>query len=209
MRHIPTLSRSKAATVDQKIKLTVFCEDLNAAPDYFHTLKRAFESAIVEIEDIHGGSGEPKTIANKAILKRKQINQRKRDDKSVDRDQVWAVFDRDEHIWFDDAISMCKSGDVNVGYANPCFELWILLHQNDCHNSGDDRHEVQRACKRFLPGYDRRRGKTADFTELCKNVQLAERNGDWLNRQRETEGATMGRPSTTIQNLTRVIRGEI
>ena len=175
----------------------------------FYALKRIYQNSIVEIEEIIGAAGDPKKITERALKKPKEIRQRKRDDKSVDRDQVWAVFDRDEHVWFEDSIRRCGEQGVKVGYANPCFELWILLHQNSCHNSGDDRHQLQKKCAAFLPGYDPRGSKTGNFEDICQYVEVAEKHADWLTKQREIEANPRGRPSTSIHLLTRVIRGEI
>ena len=183
MRSVPSLSRSNSKKPkDQKKQLTIFCEDANASPDYFYTLKRIYQNTIVEISEIVGAAGVPTTIAAKAVQKQKEIRQRKRDDKSVDRDQVWAVFDRDDHVGFEDSIQLCGEHGVGVGFANPCFELWILLHQKACHNSADDRHQLQKKCEAFLPGYDPKRSKTGNFEAICPMVETAERNADWLER---------------------------
>ena len=49
---------------------------------------------------------------------------RRSKDSFEENDQVWAVFDRDEHPRFDEAIALCDGHGVLVGRSNPCFELW-------------------------------------------------------------------------------------
>ena len=39
--------------------------------------------------------------------------------------KFWAVFDRDEHPNFDEAVALCDSKSVRVGRSNPCFEVWL------------------------------------------------------------------------------------
>ena len=40
---------------------------------------------------------------------------------------------------------------------NPCFELWLILHERD-YDRPDHRDAVQRELKKLLPEYDNRRG---------------------------------------------------
>jgi RloB-like protein len=65
-------------------------------------------------------------------------------------DQVWAVFDRDDHEAFQEAVNRCEQVGVFVGRSNPCFELWLILHQQE-YDRPDGRDAVQAHLQRLCP----------------------------------------------------------
>ena len=121
------------------------------------------------------------------------------------QDQVWAVFDRDDHPEFEQAVLMCKQSGVRVARSNPCFELWLILHDQD-YNRPNHRQRVQADLKALRPEYDPKRAKTLDCDELVRRVQNAEQRAAAQLRDRELGGESYGNPSTTVGALTRAIR---
>lgn len=156
--------------------------------------------ALIEIR-IVPESGVPATIAEKAVAHAKR---KVRDSFSV-QDEVWAVFDRDEHPNFDFAVNRCREGKVRVARSNPCFELWLLLHRTDF-DRPDNRFDVQSALRRHCPEYNPSRGKLVDCVILLNTLTDAEQRAATLLRRRADEGDDMGAPSTTVHELTRAIR---
>ena len=159
--------------------------------------------------ETYGGVGVPYTIAKRAVkfAKRNGLarGSRRRRDTYEENDQVWAVFDRDEHPNFDNAVNHCEQHGVRVARSNPCFELWLILHERD-YNQPNHRSKVQSALKRVRPEYDSRAGKTPDCEELVLRVRQAERRAKVQLRNRELDGSPFGNPSTTVGHLTRAIR---
>jgi RloB-like protein len=189
-------------------KLIILCEDTYAAPDYLLTLGNFSANPKVKIDKdkLERGAGEPKTLIDKAITHRDTEAKKARKDGNEDINEVWVVFDRDKHEHFAEPIKRGETKGVNIAYAIPCFELWLILHF-ECHNRPDHHHEVQRKCKTLIPEYGKDGRKTANFSELVKSVEKAEKHADWLQVEREKEATFHGNPSTTIQHLTRKIRG--
>ena len=84
-------------------------------------------------------------------------------------DQIYAVFDRDNHDSYFDALSFAKSLDgklrndeklpvsVKAIASIPSFELWLLLHYEDIQHPLH-RDEVLARLKRHFPGYDKGTG---------------------------------------------------
>ncbi|NKC10848.1 MAG: GNAT family N-acetyltransferase [Gammaproteobacteria bacterium] len=161
----------------------------------------------VELHPI-GPAGVPYTLANSAAKKAAAIGIGKKDRQArssfEEHDQVWAVFDRDEHPRFNDAIALCTRSGVGVARSNPCFEVWLLLHEQDF-NKPDDRHAVQAHLKALRPEYDPDRAKSPNFSELLKTLDIAEKRAAKLLERREAERNAYGRPSTTVHELTRAI----
>ena len=120
-------------------------------------------------------------------------------------DRVWAVFDRDSHPEYEEAVALCERHGVEVARSDPCFELWLILHiekyDKPCSNS-----DAQRRLATLRPEYNRKGAKTADFTDLIRCVEDAEERAAMQLRLREQEGNPFGNPSTTVGRLTRAIR---
>ncbi|WP_084389102.1 RloB family protein [Fusibacter sp. 3D3] len=47
-------------------------------------------------------------------------------------DEIWVVFDRDPKTFFEhqynEIIEKCGKYGINIGFTNPTFEFWLLLH---------------------------------------------------------------------------------
>ncbi len=112
-----------------------------------------------------------------------------------ERDRVWAVFDRDTHPDFDEAIALCDAHRVEVARSNPCFELWLVLHHADY-----DRPAGSRNLKAEFVALN----MTCD--DLVGSVEDAEQRAAKQLERRSEEGAPYGNPSTTVGALTRALR---
>jgi RloB-like protein len=65
-------------------------------------------------------------------------------------DQVWTVFDRDQHQFFEESIELCTRVGVNLGRSNRCLEVWLILDVEDFHRP-DDRRQVCRHLYSITP----------------------------------------------------------
>ena len=206
-RSVPDLRRRKAR-LEPRRRFILFLEGRKTEPAYFDALKRACRSALIEIEP-HPGVGVPYTIAEKAVERTRELGlaprSRRRKDSFEVRDEVWAVFDRDEHPPFNEAVELCRNHGIGVGRSNPCFEVWLILHERD-YDRPDDRHAVQAELRRLRPEYEIDGPKTPDCEDLIRRVEDAERRGNDQLRRRDDEGIPFGNPSTTVGQLTTAIR---
>lgn len=83
---------------------------------------------------------------------------------SKEFEAVYAVFDRDSHRTYHNALARARALDGKLRNRDkqrvrffavptvPCFELWLLLHFEDVFAFGD-RHEVIDKVTRCIPGY--------------------------------------------------------
>jgi hypothetical protein len=180
----------------------IYCEGKNTEPGYFKALERSLRSAIIDVEVQR--TGAPKTIAEDAIARPMEEGlargSRKRPENSFERDdQVWAVFDRDEHEPFDEVIELCERQGVRIGRSNPCFEVWLILHEEEFERP-DDRHQVCRHLRELRPEYDPYGAKTCDWQKMIGRVEAAEDRASTQLRHRVSEGTPFGPPSTTVAN---------
>ena len=191
---------------ETKRLFVLYCEGENTEPDYFYALERFVKSRLLEIE-YDSPAGVPFTIAEKAVERAKQMGLRRGRSSFEEGDQVWAVFDRDEHPRFDEAVTLCEQSGVNVARSDPCFEVWLILHHEDCHRPLT-RHEAQKRLQQLCPEYNRNGAKTVDCAKLIARIDDAEGRAEKHLASRASEGNAFGASSTTVHLLTKAIRGK-
>lgn len=206
-RHAPDLRR-RSHRREPKRRFIIYCEGRNTEPAYFHALRRTCADALIDVETIPA-AGVPYTLAEAATRRARELGLSRRSHKPLDsyeeRDEIWAVFDRDEHPRYPEAVALCEGVGVGVGRSNPCFEVWLILHEADF-DRPDDRHAVQSHLRRLRPEYDPANGKMPDCADLVGSIEQAERRAEAQLVRRENEANRYGRPSTTVGRLTRAIR---
>ena len=124
----PTLRR-RGPSRDPKIKITVVCEGKLTEPGYIYAFARDCGALVAIDLALETGAGVPLSVVQKAITLKPKTHRIA--DGFDERDEFWAVFDRDEHPNFSDALHRAKAAGVHVAYSNPCFELWVVLHFQD------------------------------------------------------------------------------
>lgn len=204
-----TALRGRRAPVrEPKRQFVLFCEGRKDEPDYFRAIRRACQSTLIDMEVVPG-PGVPMTVAERAADRAQKHGlaprRRKPKDSFEKSDQVWAVFDRDVHPRFDDAVKLCERNGVRVARSNPCFELWLILHEGD-YDGYRSRHDVQGDWKSLRLEYGRGSTGTPNYDSLVQRVEDAERRAETLLQRRDEEGKPHGNPSTTAGRLTRAIR---
>ena len=204
---MPALKRRRQKR-EPKRRFFIFCEGDKTESTYFAAVKTAHANALIEVNTIPG-VGVPKTIAAAAAELARSLGlsprSRKPQNSFEEDDEVWAVFDRDQHPDFDTAIDRCRGVDVHVGRSNPCFEVWLILHETD-YDKPDDGKAAQSHLAPLRPEYDKRSAKSPDCNDLVTRVEIAEDRAEKQLERRVNQRAPYGRPSTTAGHLTRAIR---
>ncbi len=207
-RSPPASLRRRGPTREPKQRFTIICEGKNTEPEYFYALQATIQDALV-ILVIEPAAGMPMTIAQRAVdlASQHQKNRRKhgKTDSYEENDAIWAVFDRDQHPRFDEAVGLCEAKGIGVARSNPCFELWLILHKADF-DRPDTGDAMQRHLQRLCPEYDAAKGKRPDCARLLDHIDGAEQRAERQLLAREDEGKPFGPPSTTMVHLTRAIR---
>lgn len=202
-RNRANLKRRRAIR-DPKQRFLIVCEGKNAEPRYFRALERLSNTII----DVIAAAGTPDAIAKIAIReaeKRGVIGRHRGKLAWYERtDEVWAVFDRDEHDHYEDAIRLCEENKICVGRSNPCFEIWLILHFQDFQKP-DGRDAVLAHLCDIYPSYKAGKGREADFDQIIQNLDGAEKRAEAQLAKRKEEGSDFGPPSTTVFQLTKSI----
>lgn len=118
-------------------------------------------------------------------------------------DQVYAVFDRDEHDSYFNALNLAKSLDGKLRNDDrtpisfkaiasiPSFELWLLLHYEDIQHPLH-RDEVMARLKQHIQGYDKGAGGAFATTrdQLTIAMQRAQALAEQFNSYTDPEPFT-------------------
>jgi hypothetical protein len=87
----------------------------------------------------------------------------------ADYDEVWCVTDVDQYERdggkVTAALALAAESRINVAVSNPCFELWLLLHHQNCSGYCANCGAVQAKLKKRVPGYDKTRLRFRDFVD--------------------------------------------
>jgi hypothetical protein len=118
-------------------RILIVCEGKKTEPNYFREIRQEARISTLDICILHCQEGtQPLQVVNFAEA---EFNKTKRFEK------VFAVFDRDDHITYANAIAKAGALSSNAKLVNdegkqiifkaivsvPCFELWLLLHYVD------------------------------------------------------------------------------
>ena len=192
----------KAPVRSPALRIVVVAEGAVTEPGYLNVFNRLYgDQSFARLVPI-GGAGDPRAVVERAIEKSRESKR----DRLGGQDTVWAMFDRDIHLRFDEAKDMARRNGIRLAISDPCFELWGILHYQEC-DAPLDRHECQKMLGELCPGYSNKKGKVFDDPEVIESKyrDAVGRAENSLTRRRE-EGNPEGNPSTTVHRLTEHIR---
>ena len=161
--------------------------------EYFKCVK----SADVHISFDRSVGLDPKSLVRNARNELKITNIR---NPNKDFDELWCVFDVDEHVRYKEALSDARHSKVNVAVSNPCFELWLVLHERD-HNSPVTRFAIQKQCEQ-LRLTDGKHISDSAYQQLKGKTQEAKKRAIELEKSHVSAGSDeLANPSSSVWYL--------
>lgn len=127
-------------------------------------------------------------------------------------EQVYAVFDRDDHRTYFDALQFAESLDRTLRNDNkqpvrfraiasvPSFELWLSLHYEDI-QAPIHRREVMQRLKRHIPDYEK--GAGGAFAATCDRLPTATQRAQALVHNGSKSYTAIGELVTLLTGLSR------
>lgn len=163
-------------------RVLLVSEGSKTEPLYFKEIKNAhrLQTANVEVHPSALGT-EPIQVVRYAQQLFEAGDPRKRV-RARAFEKVFAIFDRDDHKSYFDALKLAESLDGKLRNdakqpvafkaiaSVPCFELWLLLHYEDIRHLLH-RDEVLTRLKQHIPGYDK--GAGGSFGTTKGNLDVA------------------------------------
>jgi len=164
------------------VRILIVSEGSKTEPLYFEDIRAAYQlhSANVEVQPSQLG-----TAPIQVVKYAKQLFEEGDLGKAIrprSFDQVYAVFDRDDHDSYFNALSLAASLEGKMKNdarqpvsfkaiaSVPSFELWLLLHYQDI-QAPIHRDEVMQRLKHYIPGYDK--GAAGTFATTRDRLEMA------------------------------------
>lgn len=200
----PARLRRRDPFREPRRRILVVCEGRKTEPGYFRDLVREEALQLVRLE-VDDRGAVPRTLVARAVELRKEAEReaKRTSDTQLRYDEVWCVFDVDEHPEIPDAKQQALAHGIRLAVSNPCFELWLLLHFRD-QTSFIERNKLRRKCGDVMPGYD----KEARYAALRPGYEQAVRRARSLDLRHERDGNVGENPSTGVYVLTESLRRE-
>lgn len=182
-------------------RILIVCEGTKTEPGYFGDYRRLYRR-VIELDLSPGGV--PKTLVARAAQMKKDSEQAAKaaKDENLRYDQIWCVFDIDDHPQIDDAKQQARDNAIDLAISNPCFELWALLHFQE-QRAHINREQLRALCVRYLPGYK----KELPTDTLSPLYDQAANRARSLDNWQLEQGRSNANPSTGVYRLTEAIRG--
>lgn len=172
--------RRRVTTEATRHEILVFAEGKVTEEGYLRHHHSRNRSA-VNVQ-IHEFQGDPISLVRRAMEEKKKGEQDEKRDRGRAHDEVWCVFDVDQHRNLKHAVSLAREHGIHLAISNPCIELWFLLHYED-QTAFIGRHDAQRAatghtkCEKSLSG--------KALAALDGNYETAKQRARWLARKHE------------------------
>lgn len=107
----------------QRYILRVLSEGEVTEPAYFtEWARRNRRNVRLKLDDT---GMTPASLVRRA---REYLRTRRPRREGPDFDEIWCVFDTDQHPNLAQAINEAGQSGIGVAVSNPCFELWLVLH---------------------------------------------------------------------------------
>ncbi len=183
--------------------MLIVCEGSATEPMYFNAVTKHLRLAAITVRRAKGSA--PMTVVQDAVASKLQREQIANQSSSVAAyDQVWCVFDVDQHPKLRDALALAEKHQISVALSNPCFEFWLLLHFERFAITGQSRSHIQRELKRHIPKY-RKGGNYGNLLLPCLSSAVKNAAHIWTAQWRTvapTPCNVLSRnPSTLVHQL--------
>lgn len=175
----------------------VIVEGKKTEDGYLLPLRRSLRDFVTITVDNRGGA--PSTLVERAVQAKREAQREESRGRGRAYDDVWCVFDRDDHPNIPDALELAARGGVEVAMSNPCIELWFILHFED-QTAAIDRRVAQRRSSELLGCEKNLTTAVAEF--LYGRHDQARARAQRLDTKHEGDGsAPRSNPSSDIWRL--------
>ena len=147
----------------------------------------------------------PDALVGRARVYARRNPQSRRVDR--DFDEIWCVFDTDEHKKLAQAIEEARQSGIEVAVSNPCIELWLVLHARD-RTAHIHRHDVQSLSNK-LGLTDGKKIVDAARETLVVGFETAKQRARALDARHAGNGSPpRSNPSTDVWRLVDRLNGD-
>lgn len=121
-----SIRQRKSSTRKSKPKVLIVCEGKKTERDYFALIKKKYRlTSVVVVKSSMLGSAPISVVQSAVSLSQEQIELY---GKSAQYEQVYCVYDTDEHTSLREAKRLINENNFIAIISNICFEYWLILH---------------------------------------------------------------------------------
>ena len=191
--------RKNQASRKEKTVFRLHVEGKVTEREYFQCVK----SPDIHLSFAQSAGLDPKSLVRNA---KAEMRLRNRRDPDSTFDELWCVFDVDQHERLTEALSDARNSGIDVAVSNPCFELWLVLHVRD-QNSYTSRTTIQRESRRLHltegknlaeGACDRLKGSALDAKKRA--IELSRNHVETGSRELDNPSSTVWRLVDQIAN---------
>lgn len=191
--------RGRAAKRAPRNVLRVLTEGERTEPEYLFVWVRHNAGVHLDLADT---GMTPDALVRRA---KEHLKAQPRRRSTRDFDEIWCVFDTDEHENLPRAIEEARQSGVEVAVSNPCFELWLVLHRRR-QTAYIDRRDVQRLSNE-LGLSDGKAIAAAGRNTLVEAFPIAKERAQELDRRHAgNDSPARENPSTNVWRLVDQLR---
>ncbi len=165
----------------------------------------------------------PEDVRNKLVIKVIETKTRTMIDKCMELMAydaqyriLWIVFDRDQVQGFDDIIAEAVNKGIQVGWSNPCFEIWMYAYFGSMPSIQDSwtccsdfgRVYENKTGQKYSKADEQMYGKLSKAGDEEKAIQIAQYKLEQCIREGKTKPSEMC-PCTTVHELVGEINGKV
>lgn len=189
-------------------RILIVSEGSKTEPNYFREIRAAYRlhTANVEVQPSDLGTAPIQVVRHAQQLFENGDRHRNIQQRAFEK--VYAVFDRDNHDSYFDALRLAESLDGKLRNdakqpvifqavaSIPSFELWLLLHYEDI-QAPLHRNEVMYRLKQHIPDYEK--GADKAFATTSEHLAIATQRAERLSARFTAD--TDPEPFTAIAEL--------
>jgi len=164
--------RRKKAKRDPYDKVLIVCEGEKTEPNYLKEMVAHFRLNTANVEVTGDCNSSPISVYNYALSEQQKATKVK-----DPYDQVFCVFDKDNHSTYGQAKQLAVENNMTPIFSVPCFEFWFLLHYEytvapfSAVGNSSICNEVIKKLKNYYPGYEK--GEEGAFHALSEHLERA------------------------------------
>ena len=195
----PRLKRTHGLQ-DQLPRIFVACEGATEK-QCLCSLRSRWRIPSIRVE-VAGEVGEPRAVVRKAKTWWPELKRRR---KRRVKDEIWVVFDCDDHPHWKAALDQALALDFGIADSNPCIELWgLLLHRDQ--EAYINRDNAQHDLAGLHPGYHHTRNPYFDIDAVLERFNDAHARAEHIWQRAPDYDDPFKNPTTRFHVLVARIR---
>lgn len=201
------IARRAVGVREPKKRVLVVAEGSKTEPQYLALIQPRCKVALIELEVVDERATDPRSLVRRACEIKSEADRehRRTKDPNAVLEEVWCVFDVDEHRFLMEARQQAHDNGIHLAISNPSFEIWLLLHFQD-QTAFIERGDAKSRLARHLPGYDK---TLSSLDPLEDRFEGARARAQALARKHEGDGTDFPQdnPSSQVWRLIESIEG--